>query len=383
VFPYKLLIFVLQYLIAAACFPVIGRSGLVGRLGSGAFALVIALAPGLLPPHTRVLRFLAAACAITLVAKLYDVRFDLLRKRSLGFRHYLVFLANPFVIVRRRLADEPQLDPRADLRRLAAAIAGLAAGFLIGRQIFWFDWREWPLLIEHTAKVVGFYAVALPVLSLGTSVWRLCVGPARDVMDRPYLALTPADFWRRYNRNMNQFFVEDLLKPMHGRRSLTTNVLLVFAVSAVLHEYVFGVATGRVEGYQTAFFLLQGVAVAATAGVKPRGWSAVVWTIATAVFVLISSTLFFASMQGVAPFYSRPIRGWQASEPSPQVLDGVALPGDHVEKVIMDAVNLDALDVNLLDHRRLALQLIDRPRGELLVARGQGEPETGLDFLEL
>jgi hypothetical protein len=38
-----------------------------------------------------------------------------------------------------------------------------------------------------------------------------------------------------------------------------------------MHEYIFGMAIGRVQGYQTAFFLLQGVAVAATARVKAKG----------------------------------------------------------------------------------------------------------------
>jgi D-alanyl-lipoteichoic acid acyltransferase DltB (MBOAT superfamily) len=123
-------------------------------------------------------------------------------------------------------------------------------------------------------------------------------------MDHPYLAGTPADFWRRYNRNMQQFFLEDVFIPMGASRRPLVGILFVFAVSGLLHELVFGIASGRVQGFQMAFFLIQGLAVAATARIRPRGSRAVAWAIGTLVFVLITSTLFFASMQGVVPFYS-------------------------------------------------------------------------------
>jgi hypothetical protein len=38
-------------------------------------------------------------------------------------------------------------------------------------------------------------------------------GSARDYMDRPFLARTPAEFWRRYNRNVQQFFLHDVFNP--------------------------------------------------------------------------------------------------------------------------------------------------------------------------
>ena len=48
--------------------------------------------------------------------------------------------------------------------------------------------------------------------------------------------------------------------------------LAVFAVSGLMHEYVFGVATGRVQGWQMLFFMVQGCAAAATLRVRPTGW---------------------------------------------------------------------------------------------------------------
>jgi hypothetical protein len=85
-----------------------------------------------------------------------------------------------------------------------------------------------------------------------------------------------------------------------------------FVVSALVHEYVFGIALGRVQGYQTLFFLSQGLAVTATARLKPAGWKLWPWIAATLTFNLATSVLFFASINSVVPFYSRGLPGWLA-----------------------------------------------------------------------
>ncbi len=124
-------------------------------------------------------------------------------------------------------------------------------------------------------------------------------------MDNPFASRTPADFWKRYNRPTQQFFHEDVFKPLGGRRAPIRGTLATFAVSAAVHEYIFDVAVGRFQGYQTAFFLVQGVAVAATLRVRPRGPAAVAWVAATFAFNLATSALFFASVGEVVPFYAR------------------------------------------------------------------------------
>ena len=58
-----------------------------------------------------------------------------------------------------------------------------------------------------------------------------------------------------------------------------------------------------------AFFLIQGLAVAATRRVRPRGWRRSPWVAGTFAFNLASSALFFASLDEVLPFYMRlPVR---------------------------------------------------------------------------
>lgn len=82
---------------------------------------------------------------------------------------------------------------------------------------------------------------------------------------------------------------------------------MTFAVSAAIHETLLSIVLWRVEGYQTAFFLLQGLAVAATLGVKPRGAWAVVGWIATMIFMFTSGVMFFASIDSVVHAYQNPL----------------------------------------------------------------------------
>jgi D-alanyl-lipoteichoic acid acyltransferase DltB (MBOAT superfamily) len=148
-------------------------------------------------------------------------------------------------------------------------------------------------------------------LSALTALWRISGGAARDYMDRPFTARTPADFWRRYNRNMQQFFWEDLFKPLGGNRTPIRTTLWVFAVSALLHEFLFYAAIGRVQGYQTLFFSLHGVASAMTLRIRvKKGWTAVPWIVATLAFNLASSVFFFASIHAVVPFYAHGLPSW-------------------------------------------------------------------------
>jgi D-alanyl-lipoteichoic acid acyltransferase DltB (MBOAT superfamily) len=128
------------------------------------------------------------------------------------------------------------------------------------------------------------------------------------------LASTPADFWRRYNRPVQQFFHEHVFLPTGGRRSPARATLLVFVISAVVHEYVFGIILGRVQGFQAAFFLIQGLAVIVTLRARPTGGMKWIGRAATLAFNLVTSVLFFASLNQFLPFYSRPLpwplSGW-------------------------------------------------------------------------
>jgi hypothetical protein len=100
-------------------------------------------------------------------------------------------------------------------------------------------------------------------------------------------------------------FRDDVFRTLGELRAPVRATLGTFAVSAALHEYLFDLAVGRVQGYQAAFFLVQGLAVAATRKARPRGWQAAPWVAGTVAFNLATSALFFASLDEVVPFYAR------------------------------------------------------------------------------
>ena len=127
-------------------------------------------------------------------------------------------------------------------------------------------------------------------------------------MDRPLLAATPARFWRRYNRPAQQFIHDQIYRRVSGPPIRA--ILVTFVISAVIHEYVFGIALSRVQGYQTIFFLLQGIAVAATIRARPTDPRVLPAIAATFLFNLTSSIFFFASVHSVIPIYANGLPAW-------------------------------------------------------------------------
>jgi MBOAT, membrane-bound O-acyltransferase family len=309
--------FLAPYLVALLAFPLLLRQtplAATSWLMPFVICVLIVCAPGLIPADSRMLRFLASMSAAMVAMKVIDVAIDLRQRRVPTWPEYRDFLANPFTLVRRCLADEPRLARRENLLNLAQGLVGCAAGVALLIVLFRVDWSAWGFLVEHVGKVFALMLAIVGGLLAAAALWRLCGGAARDFMDRPFAATTPADFWRRYNRNVQQFFWQVVFKNQGGRRSPIRTTLLVFALSALLHELIFFAAVGRVQGYQTAFFALQGIAAAWTVRVKVKGWRAVPWMSATLVFNLVSSVLFFASIHSVVPFYAQELpqclRGW-------------------------------------------------------------------------
>ena len=273
------------------------------------FAVAIILAtPFFVPAPARFLRLLAAIAAVTFTVKLYDLHVG----ATVGVRPTLAefeaFLWNIYSLVHRRSADGSRRSAREEVGALLGAVAVIVPALALLVAAFRVDWRPYGFAPEHAAKAVTFFLVLMPLTALGGAAWRLAGGQGVDFMDNPFAARTPADFWRRYNRPVHQFFQEDLFKPAAGvsrgrRAAVVPATLATFLVSAAVHEYVFSVAVGRVDGYQTAFFLLQGLAVVLTLRVKPRGWAVVPWVAATFAFNLATGVLFFASFNHIVPLY--------------------------------------------------------------------------------
>jgi len=267
-------------------------------------AAVVVLAPLLIDRRLALARLLTAILAAAEAIKLLDLHLGVDRGHRPGLAGFLGFLLNPTSVVQRKLGEGRRPPRASDLRRLLLALAGAAAGGSLVGLLFRVDWPRYPFAAEHSAKVIAFFLALIPFLGAVTSSWRLVGGRGRDFMDNPFAARTPADFWRRYNRPAQEFFREDVFKPLGGPRWPLRVALATFLVSALLHEYAFDMGAGRIQGYQSAFFLIQGVGVVATMRIRPKGPGRFPWIAATLVFNLATGVLFFASLNEVVPFYA-------------------------------------------------------------------------------
>jgi hypothetical protein len=278
-----------------------------------ALSSAILCTPLIVPADKKLLRCAAAVWSVTLVIKLFDLHVGANRGERPPLLSFLAFLPNAFALVHRKLAEAPRLTPGQNLLRLivfSLISLGLWVAFA---GTFVVDWRRLGFASEHSTKVVTFFLALVPMTAALAAGWRLAGGRAVEFMDNPFAARTPADFWRRYNRPVHQFFDENVFIPLGGRRRPWRALVAVFVISALVHEYVFSMGVGRIQGYQTAFFLLQGVAVATTIRVKPRGMAAVAWVAATFAFNVASGVLFFGSVNGLLPFYQNPVPLWDSS----------------------------------------------------------------------
>ena len=139
--------------------------------------------------------------------------------------------------------------------------------------------------------------------NVGAALTRAAGAHTLDVVDRPFSARTPAEFWRLYNRCVGEFLREDVFRPIGGRRHPLMATLVAFAVSGIMHEYMFTVA----HGLQLAFFSLQAGATVLTLRMKLNASLGVAGTFA---FNALTSIFFLASFEGVVSFYDGGLPEW-------------------------------------------------------------------------
>lgn len=279
-----------------------------GALWAGTFALWIALA-GL--PWIADRTSLPALFALTLVAaaalpaKLIDGASSPETWASRAWREWVFFLSLPFVVCFRGHLHDPQ-RPRGESVLLALrGLAETAAGGALLWGAFRWDWRGAPWIAEHAIKLLGLYFFALDgPFVLATGILRAAGFAVQDLSRHPIAAVTPADFWRRYNCDAGRFLRENVFRRL-PMRSPAARTMTVFVLNGLLHEYLAWILCGRILGYPTAFFTLQGVAVVLTARRRPTGFAAVASTAATLLFMGASAVLILRTVDAVVPWYQR------------------------------------------------------------------------------
>ena len=278
---------------------------------------LIAGSPLLIPRKATDLRLISAIIAVTVGIKLYDLH----RLGGRGFRPswwlFLGYLPNPFALALDKVRREPRPPWRRDLLQLSLGALGSAAAIELLIRVFRIDWQPHPFVLQHGAKVISFFLLLLFFANGAAAGLRLCGLPATNFSGNFFLARTPAEFWRQYNRPAAQLFYEDVFKPIGGLHRPVMATLLTFAASGIIHEYVFDIPARRILGWQMVFFMVQGLAALATIRIKPRGWRAAVCVMLTFAFNLSTGVLFFKCMNQAAPFYSGRMPAFVARATSP------------------------------------------------------------------
>lgn len=271
------------------------------------FALLLAAvlgSPLIVPPTAQLSRCIATLGSITISVKLYDHFCNAEAGFIPGRWLYFTSLIHPFALVLRRVMREKPPPPRAEIRQILVCFtAGIGAVALIAG-VFCIDWRHYPFIAEHCAKAISVFLMVQFLPNAVAPVFRLLRIPATNFAGPFFLARTPAEFWRFYNRPASQFFHEYVFKPAGGAANPLKATYLTFLISGIVHEYAFDIAAPHVMGWQMLFFTLQGLAATATIRLRPRGWRAILATLLTFVFNLATVYVFLICVNAVLPFYA-------------------------------------------------------------------------------
>jgi hypothetical protein len=258
--------------------------------------------PCLVSLNHKPLRFGATLVTMSFTVKLYTAFMQSALAAKMNLKDYAIYLAHPALIVLNR--RQPAISAADNRRRIA--FYGLTALIMISACVVLFrtDWNRWPLALEHCLKVSVVVLSVAMTANFSAAIFRVLGGPSQDTMGNLLTAPAPAQFWRRWNRPAQQFFHEFIFKPAGGMQHPVRATLFTFTISGLVHEYVFGIASGRVQGWQMLFFMIQGSAVVLTMRLRPTGWKMPIGVIATLAFNLATAVLFFKSVDAIAPFHA-------------------------------------------------------------------------------
>ncbi len=239
----------------------------------------------------------ALVCCGLLLPKLIDACLVADDWRDRPLWQWLVFLPHSFRLIHRPQWQFPDPGRWNGAWLLVRGTLEILAGALLLRWALQRNLGATSFWLDHAVKLTAAYLLGFD----GGFVF-LC-GLARvlgvkviDFSRHPILATTPADFWRRYNREAGRLLHEDLFKPLGGLRHTRRATFLTCLINGVYHEYLALLVVGALMGYQVAFFVIHGVATVATLRIRPRGGAAIAGTLLTFLLLFTSSVLFFASI---------------------------------------------------------------------------------------
>ena len=243
------------------------------------------------------------ACCAILAPKLLDAGMSSITWDGLSFREWMRYLLNPFVLCYRRHLSEKPRTPEHNRALLIRGVSEVIVGCTLLSWAFSVDWTHWSFWLEHVTKLAGAYLVFFDGgFVLVNGLLGLTSVAYMEFSRHPVLARTPADFWRRCNRDAGRF-LQEAVYARFSRLPRQVRIGLVFLLNGLLHEYLVLVMTRHVVGVVLAFFSIQALAVILTWRLKPLGRVAVAGVILTFVFNATSTVLFFAAIDEILPWY--------------------------------------------------------------------------------
>jgi hypothetical protein len=286
--------------------------GRVGAFAGWCFVPIILVCPLLIPSAHVALRAASAFASGDIIFKMVDYFRNWGKvERSMVLRDYYRFLI-PFPVLsavypdhKRRLLHRE--SPWPQVLRLFGGIVGFTIAFQAITALSRIALLRSSFALNHAVMLLVF-VVGIESLSRALcGLERLAGFDTRPIVQNAYLSRSVSEFWRRYNYRVHDWLYRNVFQATGGRRAPVRSVLLVFLVSGVFHEAMFGLATSRLTGYQFAFFTIQGPAALASRRLERlarRGGIAgkIAAHGATILFVAVTSVLFFDGVSRIFSF---------------------------------------------------------------------------------
>lgn len=273
---------------------------------------VVLACPLLIPSASVGLRAVSAAISGDIAFKMVDYfrRWDRLDRSTILRNYYGLLIPFPaFAVIypdhRRRLL-RPEI-PWPHVLRLVVGITGCVGAILTLRGLSSSVLIRSSFALNHAAMLLAF-VVAIESLSRTLyGLEHLAGFDTTPIIRNAYLSRTVSEFWRRYNYRIHDWLYRNVFQTTGGRHTPVRSVVLVFLVSGVFHELMFGIATARFTGYQLAFFTLQAPAALASGRLErfaKRGGITGKFVAhgSTILFLAVTSVLFFDGVRKVFPF---------------------------------------------------------------------------------
>lgn len=274
--------------------------------------IIVLGSPLMLSTDSAILRCLITLALIICFEHMWDLHLDPCRRTRLSFKTYMVFLLD-FAWGVARVTD----DYGANLslkRRILDTVKNTVVFCLVSTiaiVAFRIDWKPYSFLLEHFVKSTCLIIWIIWAFNANTAIWRLAGAPAAPFIRKHiFLAHSPAEFWRRFDRPVHRWLYENVFLPIGGRRKPITATLTAFAVSACLHEYLLTVTLRYITGYVFVFFMLHGFVTVLTRRFKLTNFLVYPAIALTFVFNTLSTVLIFTPINERFPFYVNDLPSW-------------------------------------------------------------------------